>query len=410
MDHWRSAGRERRSSILSKSLLTNGHSAKDKNKEEEKMKVMKRWGAAMLAAILAMSLTACGSSKEETTAAATTAAATTEAATTAGEETTAAASGVFEQADAPTFNIILAHATAEGQRGALNCTDFKEKIEAASSGKITVEVYPNGQLGTDRELFESTQNGTIQMCWQTNAPHVGFVPEIAILDQPMAFDSLEIAEKALANGTELRTTLEAAYNKVGIELANIYPYTYRTMTSNKAVNTMEDFKGINLRTMDNKFHMKFWAAVGCNATPLAWGETYIALQQGLMDAQENPIDNILPNKMAEVQKYVIRTDHVLFPSIFAMNKDFYDSMPAEYQQLVKDTLTEIAAETMAGRAASEQDQLDVCVADYDMEIIELDAEVLAAMKVCAEPVWEDIFAAVGDEVANAFKNTMAKIQ
>ncbi len=384
----------------------------------------KKLGSMVLAAMLALSMAGCGGSGDSTTAAAGTTAApaattaaganteATAAAETGAAATTAAGTSaeIFSQADAPTFTIVLAHGTAEGQRGDLDCKEFKELVEERSQGKITVQVYPNGQLGTDRELFESTQQGNIQICWQTNAPHVGFVPEIAILDQPMVFDSLDIAWKALESGTELRTALDAAYNKANVELLNIFPYTYRTMTSNREIHSVADFKGLNLRTMDNQYHMAFWSAVGCNPTPLAWGETYIALQQGLMDAQENPIDNILSNKIAEVQDYVIRTDHVLFPSCFIMNKAFYDSMPAEYQQLLKSVLAEIAKSTFDGREASENEQLETCKSEYGMQVIELDASVRAEMKKLAEPVWEQIYTAVGEEMATAFKNTLNSVQ
>nr|WP_312579485.1 TRAP transporter substrate-binding protein [Sedimentibacter sp.] len=321
--------------------------------------------------------------------------------------TEASEASVFK--DGPSFNIQLAHATSEGQAGDRNCVLFKKLVEERSEGKITVDIYPNGQLGTDRELFESTQIGDIQMCWQTAAPHVGFVPEVGILDLPSMFDNLDVAYKVLEEG-EFREALEKAYNNAGIELINIFPYAFREMSSNKKVEKFEDFKGINIRTMDNQFHMAYWKALGANPTPLAFGELYIALQQGLLDAQENPLDTIVANKLGEQQKYIIKTNHVLFPSVFAMNKDYYDSMPKEYQQLVKSTMNEAAKTIFDEGKETEKESEETLKTINGCEIIELSPEVLEQMKEVAKPVQEMIYNAVGEEIATAFKNKLAEVQ
>jgi len=173
---------------------------------------------------------------------------------------------------------------------------------------------------------------------------------------------------------------------------------------------MDDFKGVNIRTIDDKFQKEFWNALGCNATPLAFGELYIALQQGLMDAQENPLDTIVNNNLGEVQKYIIMTDHVPFISTFIMNKAFYESMPEEYQELVTTILDEIAADDLKNYESINQNALDKLINDTGCEVIELSSDVLDQMRALAEPIWDSMQEELGTELADAFNNTLKTIQ
>ena len=374
-------------------------------------KIKKLTGITLMAAML-IGLTGCGNSSNETTTAATTEAETIAAATTAAatEATTTGSDSIFDQADAPEFNIILAHGTSEQQLGGLNCTTFKEEIEARSNGKITVEVYPNAQLGTDAESFTSTQMGTIQMTWMATGSYVSYIPEIGILSQPMRFTDINECYKLLESGTEFRTYLNNVFEENSLTCVGISPTAFRTMSSNIKVESMEDFKGINIRTIDDKYQKAFWNALGCNATPLAFGELYIALQQGLMDAQENPLDTIVNNNLGEVQKYMIITNHVPFVSTFIMNKDFYNSMPTEYQDLVATILDEIAADNLKNYEAINQSALDKLISNNGCEVIELSDAVLEEMKALAEPIWTSMQEELGQELSDAFNNTMGKIQ
>ena len=377
------------------------------------MKKIKKLVGWMVMAAMILGLTGCGSSNE--TIAATTAA-TTAAATeaTTAETTEAAKEGtsgsLFDAADAPTFNIILAHGSAEQQLGGLNCTTFKEEVEERSNGKITVEVYPNCQLGTDAESFTSTQMGTIQMTWMATGSYSSYIQEVGILSQPMLFTDINECYKLLEVGTEFRTAINDIFDKNDLVCVSISPTAFRTMSSNIKVESMDDFKGINIRTMDDKFQIQFWNALGCNATPLAFGELYIALQQGLMDAQENPLDTIVNNNMGEVQKYIIMTNHVPFVATFIMNKAFYESMPEEYQELVTAILDEIAADNLKNYESINQNALDKLINDNGCEVIELSSDVLEQMRTLAEPIWQGIQDEIGTELSDALNNTLKTIQ
>lgn len=386
--------------------------------------------ALAMAGIMAGMLAGCGGGETNTTAAPsqTEAAQETSGETSAGGETsaaesTAAAGGMtagaealpvdsaaFEAADAPSFQIILAHGTSETQLGGLNCTTFAEEVEARSNGKITCQVYPNGQLGSDAENYTSTQQGTVQMTWMATGSYVSYIPEVGILSMPMYFDDAETCYELLLRGTEFRTALDAVFEENSLVCVGISPTAFRTMTSSKPIETMDDFQGINIRTTDDQYQMAFWNGLGCNATPLAFSELYLSLQQGLMDAQENPLDTVVNNNLGEVQKYIVTTNHVPFVSTFMMNKSFFESMPTDYQNLIINILDEIAADNMANYDTLNNEPLERLQSQNGCEVCQLSDEVLEQMRQVAEPIWEDVQADLGEEISTAFNNTMAEIQ
>lgn len=306
--------------------------------------------------------------------------------------------------DAPTYEIMLAHNTAETQLGGINCVEFAEKVEERSNGKISVVIYPNGQLGNDAENFTSTQMGTIQMCWGATGSFSSYVNDLNVLSMPMRFTDVYECYDLCKDGTEFRDYINATFEKNGLKCVGLFPTAFRTMTSNKKITSYDEFKGLNLRTMDDQYQMAFWKNVGCNATPLAWGEVYIALQQGLMDAQENPLDNAVTSNLYEVQDYIISTYHVPFVSCFVMNKDFYDSMPEAYQDMIDSVILEIAAEDIEDYDNAVRKNLDFLI-EQGMEVCELGDAELDKLRAAAEPVWEQMEEDLGD-VVEAFNHTL----
>jgi len=316
---------------------------------------------------------------------------------------------VFQSADAPTFKIILAHGTSETQLGGLNCSTFASEVQERSNGKISVTVYPNGQLGTDAENFTSTQQGTIQMCWAATGSIASYITDLNILSMPMKLTDINECYKLCEAGTEFRGEIDKTFENNGLVCLALHPTAFRTLTSNKKITSMNDLKGLNLRTMDDQYQIEFWKNVGCNATPLAFSELYIALQQGLMDAEENPLDTVLNNNLGEVQKYIVTTNHVPFVSCFMINKDFYNSMPEEYQNLISQVLTEIAEDDLNNYESNNEKAQQTLEQKNGCEVCQLDEDTIAQMKKCAEPVWEKMEKELSD-IATPFNNTLATIQ
>lgn len=210
---------------------------------------------------------------------------------------------------------------------------FVKEIEQGSKGKIKVELYPNAQLGGDREMSEAVQMGTLTMAIPSTSALAGFDKRIQALDLPYLFTTRENAFKAVDGilGSKLNAIMAAK----GIDILGYQENGFRHVTNNKRpIKSPADLKGLKIRTMENPMHIAFFKELGANPTPMSWGELYTALQQGTVDAQENPYAMIDDGKFYEVQKYVSETGHVFSFEVLIANKKFIDKLPADLRTLV----------------------------------------------------------------------------
>ena len=212
---------------------------------------------------------------------------------------------------------------------------FAKDVDAGSKGKIKVELYPNAQLGGDRELCEGVQMGTIQMAIPSTSALAGFDKRIQVLDLPYLFTTRKAAFDAVDG--ELGQKLNTYLSKKGFEVLGYQENGFRHVTNSKRpIKTPADLKGLKIRTMENPMHIAFFKELGANPTPMSWGELYTALQQGTVDAEENPYAMIDDGKFYEVQKYVSETGHVFSYEILIANKKFMDKLPADLRKVVVD--------------------------------------------------------------------------
>lgn len=212
---------------------------------------------------------------------------------------------------------------------------FAEEVEAGTQGKVKVELYPNAQLGGDRELCEGVQMGTIQMAIPSTSALAGFDKRIQVLDLPYLFTTREAAFEAVDG--ELGEKLNGYLADKGFAVIGYQENGFRHVTNSKhPIKTPDDLKGLKIRTMENPMHIAFFKELGANPTPMSWGELYTALQQGTVDAEENPYAMIDDGKFYEVQKYVSETGHVFSYEILIANKKFMDKLPEDIRKVVVD--------------------------------------------------------------------------
>ena len=147
--------------------------------------------------------------------------------------------------------------------------------------------------------------------------------------------------------------------------------TYRLTTANKELNTLADFKALQIRTMNNSNHMAFWTAIGAEPTPLAWSEVYFALQSGTIDAQENAADTCVGANLNEVQKVLACTNHILYANQMTINKEAYDSLDPAYQAALNQAVTEALAE-LRPQLSEIDEQNKQTLVDKGMTLIEYD--------------------------------------
>lgn len=231
--------------------------------------------------------------------------------------------------------IKLGHVEAEERSTHKASVEFKKYVEEQSKGAVTVEIYPNAQLGGDREMAEAVSLGTIQMTMPSTSVLTSYSPKFGILDMPFIFNNVEAAFKAVDSelGTELSKNLE----KVGI---HNFGYNYngvRNTTNNKRpINEPKDFQGIKMRVMESPVFIDMFKCLGSNATPMGFGELFTALQQGTVDGQENAASLIYATKFQEVQKYLSLTNHTYGFLAVIINDKFYKGLPQDIQTIIAD--------------------------------------------------------------------------
>ena len=256
-------------------------------------------------------------------------------------ETTDTGSGDGNSEGYNTLNIIAAHGAAENTSENESFLKFKELVEERSGGAVTVDLYPNQQLGGDREYTEAATQGNVTMGGPSTANIAPFVPALNAFETPFLFSDRETVYAALDSdaGQALLDSLESA----GLKGLGYFENGFRHLTCNKDINTLADLNGLKIRVMENEIHLAIWTALGANPGPLAFGELYTALQQKSFDAQENPAELIYNTKFYEVQDHVYLTSHIYTPYIIYMNLDAWNSLNAQTQELVQECMDEAVA-------------------------------------------------------------------
>lgn len=283
--------------------------------------------------------------------------------------------------------------------------DFAKRVEEKSGGKIKVETYSDSQVGGDSEIFEACQGGNIGFVFQATSPQVSFIPEAAILDAPMAFDNIDIAREVLDG--KLFDELKKCYKKKDVELLGIADQGFRETTSNKKIEKIGDFKGLKIRTMENPYHIKFWKSIGANPTPMSYSEVYIGLQQGTIDAQENPLEAIIVPRFYEQQDYLINTNHFIHPVTCIASSKVMNSLTESEIKIIYESAKE--SKKWARKTTDEQldDRLNV-VKESGTKIINLDDKTIADMKNASESVWDDIENDIGSNFIDILKSEIEK--
>lgn len=298
-------------------------------------------------------------------------------------------------------NFAVTNDSAEDTVTHLMTVKFAELLKQKSGGSYAADVYPSGQLGGDRELLQSCQAGDIAFVVQTTAPQVNFVPKLSVMDLPNLFPTIQIARDSI---DKFLPTLSKEYESAGFKILGIGDQGFRVMSSNKKIDKLADFKGIKIRTMENKYHIAYWKALGSNPTPLPWGEVYLSLQQGTIDAQENPLELIVAAKLYEQQKYVILTNHVLHSITITMSKKIYDKLPAEDKKLVEAATAETVKWGREQANKRADDRLNV-LKKNNTEVVALPPALLAEIRKSSE----NIYAIIRKDVGEAFAKELEDI-
>lgn len=275
---------------------------------------MKKLVALLMALVMVFGLCACGSTET--------------AAPAQGES--AAAEGAT---DDKVYNIKLGHSDTVENLVHVSLLNFKAYVEEKSGGRVKVDIYASEQLGSNAEMAEMLQMGSLDAMMMPQGQLANYAPKINTLGMPFLFPSYDAVYKVLDGeiGQEIVADL-ANYNM--IQLAYWENGLRQTTNSVRPINIPDDLKGLKIRTPEDKVTMAIFSALGASPAPLAFSELYLALQQNTFDGQENPVSNIHANNFQDVQKYLAMTNHKYECKNMIFSLSTWNKLPADIQELL----------------------------------------------------------------------------
>lgn len=302
--------------------------------------------------------------------------------------------------DTQTFAWPLATASPEDTVTQIYAETFASEVNRLSDGRMKIEVYPNSTLGGDRDLLESCADGDIPFVVQNTAPQVTFMKDLAVFDLPCVFDNLEDLRVRI-DDPDFHEEIDSVYTNGGYHLLGIADQGFRVMSTNKAVHSISDFRGQKIRTMENPYHLAFWKAIGAAPTPMSFSEVYIGLQQHTIDAQENPYEVIVSNRLYEQQDYVVETNHLPHLITLIVNDKFYQDLCDEDRKIL-DEAASIATEYAREMSDERIDEKIEEIENSGTQIIELDPETRDEIRHKASSVYSQIEQAIDPDIYQAY--------
>jgi tripartite ATP-independent transporter DctP family solute receptor len=250
------------------------------------------------------------------------------------------------------FVIKLGHTATEGAftsiEGAFSSV-FKGIVEAKTGGKVSVEVYPSGQLGGQRELAESAKLGNIEVGFVSDAALSGFVSKAMVFSMPYFFEDT-FDPYRLFNSPWGKELNQESIKSANLRILTAGGFGFRSLTNNKRpIRSPADAAGLKIRVMESPVPVAMIKGLGANPTPISITELYTSLQQGVIDGQENPPIVLTTYKLHEVQKYMTLNRHQLGTALVVMNETFYQKLPKAYQAAV-DEAADAGAKAWMGLA------------------------------------------------------------
>jgi tripartite ATP-independent transporter DctP family solute receptor len=299
-------------------------------------------------------------------------------------------------------------ASNKGHPQVIGVEKFAELVAQKSGGKITVRPFPSGQLGPDIQVVSAMQGGTIDLNVMNASLLAGNVKEMAALDLPFLFNTAEEADAVIDGpvGKKLMEKLPAK-NLVGLAYWDL---GFRQMhTRAKPIAKADDFRGLKMRVIPTPIYVELTNALGANAVPMPFTETYTALEQGAIDGMTNPLLNIPDGKYNEVSKHLTLTNHMYTPQIVIASKRTWDKLSDEEKAILQGAATETAAfqrKVAREEAAKVLDQLK----KSGMNVHELPPEEIAKLREKAKPVVAKYTKELGEEFVNELYAEVEKVR
>lgn len=286
----------------------------------------------------------------------------------------------------------------EGHPAVAGMKKFKETVEAKSGGKIKVQLFLNGTLGSDQATLSSVKGGTVEMAVMNSGILSSEVKALEVFDFPFLFANEKEAD-AIADGP-IGQKMHAALADKGIVGLSYWELGFRNITTKKTpINKVDDIAGLKLRVIPSPINVDWVKALGANPTPLPFPEVYAALEQGAIDGQENPVAVIAANKFWEVQKFMALTNHQYNPQSVIFSKKVWDTMSAAEKKIIDEAADDAVKMQRTANRAALAANLEL-LKKNGMTVTTLPAAEVAKLREKMKPVIDKHSAALGTTVAD----------
>ena len=295
-----------------------------------------------------------------------------------------------------------------GSSHGLGLAKFKELIEKETSGRIKMNIFPDGQMGNDVSMMDSLKMGTLDIMVTSSAPIANTTKTFLVFDLPFLFTSEKIADTVLDGpaGQEILSTLK------GTGLIGLVSWEngFRNITnSKKPINTPDDLKGLKIRTMQNPIHLESFKKWGANPTPLPFNEVFTALEQKVIDGQENPNTLIYDAGFYEAQKYLSITRHFYTPFVLMIGQKSWDKLSPNDQKLVQKIALETREYERKVNRENNAKYLDL-MKKKGIAINEVAPQDLEKFKASAKEIYEKFAGDIGKERLDKVVAEVAKVK
>jgi tripartite ATP-independent transporter DctP family solute receptor len=268
--------------------------------------------------------------------------------------------------------IKLASGVAPDHPENIGARKIKELIEKKAGDRLDVQVFTDGQLGDQRTMVENMRNGTLECTWVSVGFFGSYEPILNVIESGYLFRDSQHSYKVFDGpmGDEVRGLVE----KHGVKLLGYWEAGLRHITNSaRPIRTPEDLKGLKIRTPQAKYHLNTLKYMGANPVAMSFGELYTAMQQKVVDGQENPVSNIYKSKFFEVQKYMSLTGHLHLTHMVMYSSKLWDKLPADLQKVVRDSVIE-SQETQRKAVRDDDENLTKELRAKGMQVNEADRE------------------------------------
>ena len=293
--------------------------------------------------------------------------------------------GQTTNTDTQPIEAILGHHCANSTLWQYGALKFADLVEEYTNGGVVITVYSNGELGDEKQLTEMTSEGTIQFSLPGSMVSTQWVSGTDVFSLPFMYESVEQAQMVL--DSELGADICSRFNEIDVQILGAFESGFRQLfTTKKAINSVDDLKGLKIRVPESELYLSTWRALGASPLPMSWSEVYSSLQTGVIDGAEPPIGTGYDSQFGEVCQNFAYVNYLYDPIFIAVNQTWLESLPEEYQDAILRAAMDAVADERIEANKRNTETEDKLVAEYKTNITHPD---LAPFQQAVQSVYDN---------------------